>query len=463
MTQGPWATLALSSLLSLFAGLAQADSGAAAPQDLQALLAQRFTQDRTGVCVVAARIEKTQVQRARLCAQPRREGVEPGFDSRFEIGSISKTMAAVLAADLIRMGRWSLDDPIAKHLPAGTKLPRQGERQILLRDLLTHSSGLPALPPGFAPSQPANPYADLSEAQLLAALGRVELTVPIGSRVEYSNFAMMLLSLALARSHGGDFERALAGGLFEPLQMHSASISRPGRHEAPEARGHLPSGVETAAWTITPNLAGVGMVRASLDDMVRYAQAQLGLLADVAPELQDSMRMSQQALTPQFAMSWIRMPVPGRPMLVHEGGTGGFSSLIALEPEAGRAVVLLADTALSDLGGLGDVAQVALGLNDRPLMPRRVQAAAPALLQALVGDYVLGGLPLRIWREGTQLMAQAQGQAAFALDQDSRGDFFPRTFSALLTPVWEAGRVDRAIWRQGGGAMELHRQPRTVP
>jgi len=55
-------------------------------------------------------------------------------------------MTAFLVADLVAAGRWSLDDPIARHLPAGTRVPRQGERQILVRDLLTHSAALPPLP-----------------------------------------------------------------------------------------------------------------------------------------------------------------------------------------------------------------------------------------------------------------------------------------------------------------------------
>ena len=46
-------------------------------------------------------------------------------------------MTAVLVADLIESGKWSLDDPLAMHLPPGTPVPRQGERQILLRDVGT--------------------------------------------------------------------------------------------------------------------------------------------------------------------------------------------------------------------------------------------------------------------------------------------------------------------------------------
>jgi CubicO group peptidase (beta-lactamase class C family) len=109
-------------------------------QDVGTRLEARFRNDRTGACVVAAVVEGAQVARATYCARPRAEG-GPGLDAAFEIGSVTKTMTAFLVADLIDAGKWSLDDPIARHLPPGTPVPRQGERQILVRDLVTHSSG----------------------------------------------------------------------------------------------------------------------------------------------------------------------------------------------------------------------------------------------------------------------------------------------------------------------------------
>ncbi len=435
------------------AALAAWPVAAFTPQQLQTQLDARFKGDRTGACVVAALIDKAEVLRARTCAQARPDG-GPGYDSVFEIGSVTKTMTAFLVADLVAQGKWSLDDPLARHLPPGAALPRQGERQILLRDVLTHSSGLPALPPGFNPRNPDDPYADLSEQALLAALAKVRLSRPIGSQFEYSNFAMMLLSLAVARSHGSDFEDALTRRLFVPLKMDGAFVERP-RQPRPRARGHLPSGQPTSDWHIANNLAGVGMVRASLDDMVLYAQAQLGR---AEPALRASLERTQQRLQGQQGMSWGLLALKGHELVAHEGGTGGFSSLVALEPKTQRAVVILADTSLADLGGLSDLGHALLGVEAAPLRPRRPATPSAELLAAMPGDYELGGLNARIWRDGERLMAQAEGQPAFELKYDSAGDFYPEAFSALLTPQWRQGRIDRAVWRQGGGVLEVTRK-----
>ncbi len=422
---------------------------------LERMLDARLAQDRSGACVQAAVIDKGQVLRASRCAGTRQEG-PPAQDAAFEIGSISKTMTALLVAELVTRGLWSLDDPIARHLPQGTELPRQDERQILLRDLLTHSSGLPPLPPGLVVSDPDDPYAGLDEAQLLASLGRVRLTRPIGSQVEYSNFGMMLVSLAAARALGGDFEAALRQTVFEPLGMRQSHV-RPGPQFRP-AQGHQPGGEATKAWTVAPNLAGMGMVKASLADMERYARAQLG---EAPAELSAALRLSQQPLAHGFAMNWLVRSLQGHELLMHEGATGGFSAFMALEASRQRAVVLLSDTALADLGGLGELGLAVLGL-DVPLRPRRDIQATPALRKALSGDYELAGMTLRIWEgEDGRLMAQAAGQKAFELKYDSQGDFYPQGFTALLSPVPSSqtgAPIERFVWRQMGGVSEGRRR-----
>lgn len=420
--------------------------------DVERLLAARFDGDRTGVCVQAAVIEAGKVWRASRCAGTRPDGA-PAADAAFEIGSVSKTMVAALVARLVEAGRWSLDDPIARHLPEGTVVPRQGERQILVRDLLTHTSGLPVLPADMQGGTQADPYARLTEAGLLASLGKTALARPIGSQAAYSNFGMMVLSLAVARSLGGDLEVALREQLFQPLGMDRAYIARP--LAATSAQGHLPDGTPAPAWNIATNLAGVGMVKATLDDMVAYARAQLG---DAPPALVAPLRRTQQPLAQGFGMNWALRRVQGRELVFHEGGTGGFSSLVALEPGAQRAVVVLADTLLTDLGGLGDIGFALLGM-DAPLQPRRAVEAPAALRQALAGDYELGPLRVKIWEADGRLMAQVPGQAAFELRYDSRGDFYPLGLAALLRPEPPApGRpVARFTWQQGGGAAQARR------
>jgi len=454
--------------LALFATLSTAvlpeQVLASADAALARVVAQRLRGDRTGACLAVAVVERGQVARAYQCADDRAP-VRIGADSAFEIGSVSKTMTAALLADLIRQGNGSLEDPLSAWLPAGTKVPAYEGQPILLRHVVTHTSGLPALPPGLEPADPADPYARLDAAALLSSLGEVRLAAAPGSGFEYSNYASMLLSYAVARRAGSDLETLLARRLFAPLGMTGAYIeAKPAQVRA--AVGHRP-GAAVPAWHFATDLAGVGGVRATLEDMVRYAQAQLGWIdAPIVPALAATHApLSEQ---PAMGMNWMRVPVNGRTTLMHEGGTGGFSSFVALDPERQRAVVVLSDTSWTAIGGLGSLG---LHLVDPafPLgKPRREVAAAPELLQALAGEYQLQGTMKMVLRpRDGRLYVQADGQAEQAMGHDDAGDFHALQVDAVLRPQRRADGSYGFVWSQMGAEIpavrvDLQRAPPPV-
>ena len=146
---------------------------------LQTAVDARFTGDYTGLCVAIAVVDASTVRRANTCAdKARAQKIDAA--SLFEIGSISKTMLAVLVADLIDQGKMKLDAPISNYLPAGTKMPPIKGRAITVQDIVTHTSGLPALPGGMENANPADPYAKLTEAALLEALPKASLPTEAG-------------------------------------------------------------------------------------------------------------------------------------------------------------------------------------------------------------------------------------------------------------------------------------------
>jgi CubicO group peptidase (beta-lactamase class C family) len=439
---------------ALYAGIASAMTDA----QLQQALEHRLHGDRTGACVAAAVIEGNHVARARVCADPAQAG-RIGPHSAFEIGSVSKTMTAALLAELIEQGKASLDDPLAAWLPPGTEVPDYHGQPILLRHVVTHTSGLPALPDRMHPANMADPYADLDEATLLASLGDVRLAQAPGTHFLYSNFAMMVLSDALARRSGKDLGQLLQERLFAPLGMHGAYVDRPPAGVEP-ASGHLPNGHVAPPWTFHTNLAGFGGVHATLGDMVAYVRGELGQLhtpVDAALKLTRQPVPTASGLP--MAINWMLVGKGAHPLVVHEGGTGGFSSFVGFDPAHQRGVVLLSDTALLATGGLG--AGLGMHLLDPsvPLGSPRLRAVAPdPLLDTLAGDYVLsGGMKMTLRHRASGLTVQVAGQPEFAMDYDSAGDFYPRDFDALLQPQRKAGGRYGFVWMQGGGALQATR------
>jgi len=423
---------------------------------LSKLLERRLAGDRTGACLAVAVVAES-VSRAVACADP---GSKRSLDysTAFEIGSVSKTMTATLAAELIADGKLSLDDPLSAHLPKGTRVPEFAGAPILIRHLTTHTSGLPSLPSRLNATGLEDPYAKLTATDLYASLADVSLTAKPGTAFAYSNFAMMLLSDIVARRTGSDLDELLQDRLFAPLEMRHSFIGAPPKGTR-VAGGHLQTGAATPAWNFATNLAGVGGVRSSLDDMVHYVQAQLGKRSSA---LDPAIRMTQQRLSDApgvpMAMNWMIMPRGKSTVLAHEGGTGGFSSLVAFDRAAGRGVVILSDTALTAVGGLGQLGTHLLdGSMPLPSPRRRIDPPAD-LLAALVGAYQLdGGMRMQLSEKDGALVIQASGQPAFVMGYDDAGDFYPLQFDALLSPRRSGQGGYGFVWSQAGAVVSAKR------
>ncbi|MBK8284845.1 MAG: serine hydrolase [Ahniella sp.] len=440
--------------LAAFALGALVHASAGANSRLEEALKARFDGDRSGACVAAALITET-VETAIHCNDDQRR---PDAETTFEIGSISKTMNGLLLAGLVEEGKLGLDDPIAEHLPKGTRVPEFEGEPIRIRHLLSHTSGLPALPSQFAPKRADDPYADLAEKQLLGSLADVTLTAKPGTQWAYSNFGAMVLSVIVSRASGDDYGSYMTRSLFVPLGMTQAHLGK-----APKgvrtAEGHLGSGKSTSAWHLPEAMSGVGGVRASLTDMVNYLQAQLK--PDSVPSLAKRLARTQEIVSDSgnvMAWGWLVRRSPEGDLYMHEGGTGGFSALTVFQPKTGKGVVILSDTSLTDRGGLGDVALTLLGSDPITLKPRRDATPDAALLEALSGDWLIqGALPMKVRTAKGVLYVQAQGQSEFALAHDSQGDFFAQDFDLVLTPKRAEDGQYSMMLRQGGGVLPITR------
>lgn len=449
-------------LLSVMIGCGATASAAPAPgSPLREVVDQRLRGDRTGACLAVAVIDHAQVSQTFRCADEREDG-RIGPRTAFEIGSVTKTMTAALLARLIERGEASLDDPLARFLPPDVAVPTHQGAPILLRHVVTHTSGLPTLP-DIPLRDPQDPYAALTEAQVLHALGAVTLHEPPGTRYDYSNFAMMVLSAALARQAETSFPELLAREVFTPLGMKGAYVTSPPMDVEP-AQGHSPNHARTPAWHFPGNLAGVGGVRATLDDMVRYVRAQLGQVASpLGPALTRTQARIPEAPVP-FAMNWFIATSLDRTIYLHEGATGGFSSLVAFDVVNQRGAVILSDTSWNTLGGLGDFGLHLLDARVPIGAPHVARTAPPELLAASAGSYVVqlptGPLALELRVEKGELVGQAQGQSAFALGYDSAGDFYGRDVDLVLRPSKRAEDPPFTLL-QGRGAFPVSRAAAT--
>jgi serine-type D-Ala-D-Ala carboxypeptidase/endopeptidase len=176
-------------------------------------------------------------------------------DTLFEIGSDTKTFTALLLQDMVRRGEMRLDDPVAKYLPASVTMPTRNGKDITLRHLATHTSGLPGLPDNLDPKRADNPYADYTVEKLYAFLSRYQLSRDPGATSEYSNFGMGLLGHVIALKAGASYESLVVERICRPLQMDSTSISLTPELKSRFATPHNQFGEPVPVWDLPTLLA----------------------------------------------------------------------------------------------------------------------------------------------------------------------------------------------------------------
>ncbi|WP_051637314.1 serine hydrolase domain-containing protein [Rhodococcus sp. UNC363MFTsu5.1] len=266
-------------------------------------------------------------------------------DASFEIGSITKVMTAMLFADAIDRGEVAEGTRLDELLPVrGT-----GVAAVTLGDLAGHRSGLPRLSPrtrdslgaAIAAAARRDPYrADLRG---LLAQARASTPGPPG-RMAYSNLGGALLGQALAAAAGIGYADLLTERLSAPLGMTDTylPVTRDGIRSGAMI-GYDRRGRRAGPWTMNA-AAPAGGVRSTPADMTRFARA---VLAGAAPGM--------SALEPRWdadgdgriGYAWLTNRVGERTVTWHNGTTGGFASMLALDRDRQRAVLVLSNTATS--------------------------------------------------------------------------------------------------------------------
>ncbi len=273
-------------------------------------------------------------------------------NSVFEIGSISKTFTGILLADMVIKGDLNLEDPLQNLLPAGVTAPTRNGETIKLFHLSNHTSALPRLPDNMSPANPANPYADYSEKQLYDFLNDYELTRDIGSKYEYSNYAVGLLGHLLASKRNLTYEELMKEVIANPLGMDHTGVVFTSQMKENLAMGHS-SGVQVENWDL-PILAGAGAIRSTAADMLKYLAANMGLeKSSLYPAMQLAHKNSgSEDSNSMVGLGWFTVSQDGMEIIHHNGGTGGYVSFAGFVKGGDKGVVVLTNSnaSVDDIG-----------------------------------------------------------------------------------------------------------------
>lgn len=276
--------------------------------------------------------------------------VLPTSKSIYEIGSITKTMTGILLAQAVVDKKLTLDDDIRSHLP-GTypNLDFEGKK-ILIRHLATHTSGLPANPPGIPDDGKADAYESYSHDKLLADLASIKLVTAPGLTFGYSNMGGGLCGPILENDYATTYEKLLRKVIFGPAKMTHSGIALTPEMDKNYTAPHDARGVKTDRWIVN-GIESAGAVRSDAQDMLRYARFNLN---EKNPAVALSHRQLSSEGLPTMGIFWLRGESrAGGLYFSHEGGTGGFTSNILVMPQKHLAIVVLMNSGEQRAGQIG--------------------------------------------------------------------------------------------------------------
>jgi CubicO group peptidase (beta-lactamase class C family) len=288
--------------------------------------------------------------------------------SLFRIASNTKAFTAAALAILVDEGKIHWDDRVIDHLPAFQMYDPYVTREIAVRDLLVHRSGL-GLGAGdlmFFPST------DLSRDEIVHRLRFFKPATSFRSRYAYDNLLYLVAGQLIPAVTGQSWDDFVTRRIFAPLGMSSSGVSTRTLETASDVA--IPhSRVEGKLVALdrenVDNNAPAGSIVSCVEDMARWLILQLNHGTSWGPsgrvalfsEAQSREMWSPQTVLPMaalpsgspaalaaiqpnfdtYGLGWHVRDLYGKKMVTHNGGLSGYVSRVTLIPELQLGIVVL--------------------------------------------------------------------------------------------------------------------------
>ena len=293
----------------------------------------------------------------------RRQGAPAAVDADtlFAIASNAKAFTAAALGLLVEDGKLAWDDPVTRHLPSFQMYDPYVSREMTIRDLLTHRSGL-GLGEGDLLYFPPSTF---TRREIVEKVRFLKPATSFRSRYAYDNILYIVAGEVVATASGQTWEAFVRDRILRPLGMND-TVPNPSAlpASANAATPHAP--VEGVVRTVAPddadNIAAAGGILSSARDMARWATALLQAARSAAAAGPLTPRLVRELWTAHTIMPITDQPAPlaaltprflsyglgfnlrdyrGRKLVTHTGGLSGMVSRVALVPEENLAVVVL--------------------------------------------------------------------------------------------------------------------------
>ncbi len=367
--------------------------------------------------------------------------------TKFRIGSITKTFTASLIMAAIEEGKLTLDTKLSKFYPDF----HQSE-QITIANLLRHRSGLYNFT--NAPEYALYMNQEKSKAEMLEIMRKNENTFEPGAKHEYSNTGYVLLTFILEDIYDIPFETLLKQRIIKPLDLERTSFEATINASNNEAYSYA----KTTEWLKVPETNMTVPLGAGAISSTALATSQFfnALFNNEVVNEESLSQMTQ--MEDNYGFGLFKMPYNDRWLIGHTGGIDGFQSVTCYYPEDKLTITILCN-AVSYSRNEILIAILSSYFDDPFEVPDFKDAITLTKPQIApyAGVYKSDDFPLDITIsvEENQLLAQATGQSAFPLSPVDESTF---VFKAAGIKIVFNKEKETLTLNQAGRSFILYKQ-----
>lgn len=365
-------------------------------------------------------------------------------ETQFAIGSATKAFTALSVLMAQDEGKLSLDDSPKKYLPYFKINDAEIDKNITIRDLLSHSSGLNRTDLGWITGK-------LNREEIVKVAGEAKPTAKLREKFQYQNVMFVAAGEVVNAVEKKPLEKFVPERIFKPLGMTNSTMSINEMKRAKDFSNGYEYNFDTKETRNLPirdidAVAAAGSINSSAKDMANWLKFITNggvvngkrLVSEKGYEEWTKPQMKIAGKT-SYGLGWFLQDWNGLKVVQHGGNIDGFNSMVATIPEKKLGFVMLTNVSGSPLGNelMPIVWDAILGEKkvDESLKP------SPAAMEKLVGKYRFeaANVDIEVKVENGNLVMIVPGQPTYTLQRTGEREFkpvgAPDGFAVKFTPA----------------------------
>lgn len=277
-------------------------------------------------------------------------------DTQFAIGSATKAFTGLSVLISQDEGKLSLDDSPKKYLPFFKINDAEIDKNIKIRDLLDHSSGLNRTDLAWISGK-------LTREEVIKVAGEAKPTAKLDEKFQYQNVMYATAGEIVSKVQKMPWEKYVVQDILKPLGMNNTTLSVAEMRKAKDFSLGYEYNFDTKETRNLPTrdllaISPAGSINSSANDMAKWLKFILSGGVNSKGKRIVSESSFEEWTKPQmkiagnsaYGLGWFVQEWKGKKVVQHGGNIDGFNSMVALIPEEGLGFVMLTNVSASSLG-----------------------------------------------------------------------------------------------------------------